>query len=110
MNIWIRLTVSSKLNSQGKMHYFSSLTNSGISDQEYAHAMTVWNIFECETMQDFHDVYVKSDVLILADIFEAFCKLSLKDYGIDPKRYLTLPSYFWDSDVTESISQNQIID
>ena len=43
----------------GKEAFFSSLTKSGISDQEYAHAMTVWNIFECETMQDFHDVYVK---------------------------------------------------
>ena len=86
----------------GNDAFFSSLTNSGISDQEYEHAKTVWNIFECETLQDFHDVYVKSDVLILADIFEALFKLSLKDYGLDPKRYLTLPSYSWDAMLRET--------
>ena len=64
--------------------------------------MTVWRIFECKTIQDFHDVYVQSDVLILADIFEFFCKLSLKDYGLDPKHYLTLPSYSWDSMLRKS--------
>ena len=69
----------------GKEAFFSSLTNSEISDEEYAHAETVWRIFECKNMQDFHDIYVRSDVLILADIFESFCKLSLKDYGLDPK-------------------------
>ena len=86
----------------GKEAFFSSLTNSEITDEEYAHAETVWKIFECKTMQDFHDVYVRSDVLILADIFESFCKLSLKDYGLDPKRYLTLPSYSWDAMLRKS--------
>jgi hypothetical protein len=49
--------------------FYSKLSEQGISDVEYARA---WNTFGCKTMQDYHDIYLKSDVLLLSVVFEAF--------------------------------------
>ena len=47
-----------------------SLTNRKISDKEYDHVLKVWNKFEMKTIKDYHDFYLKCDVLLLADVFE----------------------------------------
>ena len=73
--------------------FFNDLTNSDISDEDYGRAKKVWNVFHCLSLLDYHTIYAKSDVCILADIFVAFCELSMQDYGLDPKHYITLPSY-----------------
>ena len=54
-----------------------------ISDNEYGHVVTVWNAFEMKTMKDYHDLYLKYNVLLLADVFEKFIYNSLKimDYA-----------------------------
>ena len=54
-----------------------------VSDNEYGHVVTVWNAFEMKTMKDYHDLYLKYNVLLLADVFEKFIYNSLKimDYA-----------------------------
>ena len=47
-----------------------SLTNRKISDKGYDHVLKVWNKFEMKTIKDYHDFYLKCDVLLLADVFE----------------------------------------
>ena len=48
----------------------SELNLGGISDEDYAHAQKVWNVFEINNRGEYHDFYVQSDTLLLADVFE----------------------------------------
>ena len=52
--------------------FYSSLTGNKISNKEYEHALKIWERFEMKTMKDYHDLHLKCDVLLLADIFERF--------------------------------------
>ena len=45
---------------------------------------------------DYHDLYLKTDVMLLTDVFETFINLCIKDYKLDPSYYISLPSFGWD--------------
>ena len=77
--------------------FYSLLTDEEISEEEYAHAQKVWETFGIENMGQYHDLYLKSDVLLLADIFENFREQYLHTYGLDPAHYVSLPSSSLDS-------------
>ncbi|WAR31549.1 hypothetical protein MAR_034091 [Mya arenaria] len=55
-----------------KNEFYSKLSGDDISDEDYVHAQQVWKEFECKTMGDYHNMYITSDVLLLADVFETF--------------------------------------
>ncbi|XP_071056220.1 uncharacterized protein [Onthophagus taurus] len=55
-----------------KHHFFSMLAKEEISDNNYSHAIKIWNIFECKTLGEYSDLYLKTDVLLLSDVFENF--------------------------------------
>ena len=80
-----------------KESFYSSLSDESISDQDYQHAQEVWATFNCKNLKDYHDVYLSSYVLLLADVFENFRKTAMATYGLDPAHYLTLPGYSWDA-------------
>ena len=61
-----------------KEKFCSSLAGKKISNREYDHVLRVWNKFEMKTMKDYHDLYLKCDVLLLADVFEKFRNNSIK--------------------------------
>ena len=71
----------------------SSLTDESISKKDYQHAQKVWKAFSCETMGDYHDLYLKTDVTLLADVFQTFRRTCVKAYKLDPLHYLTAPAY-----------------
>ena len=71
--------------------FHSSLTGGNITDEEYERAKHVWTASGCESMRDYHDLYLESDVHLLADIFENFRWKAYKTYGLDPVHYTTLP-------------------
>ena len=54
-----------------KEDFYSKLTGEGITDEDYQHVQTVWKEFNIESMKDYHNLYNRSGVLLLADIFEA---------------------------------------
>ena len=63
---------------------YSHLTEEGISEDDYEHAQNVWEEFKIKSMRGYHDLYLESDVLLLADVFENFRNVCLKNYKLDP--------------------------
>ncbi len=77
--------------------FYSQLYKSGISDEDYVHAQKVWEAFGCKTMRDYHDLYLKTDVLLLADIMSEFRRVCKRVYGLDALHYYTAPGLAWDA-------------
>ena len=57
---------------------------SGVSDQDYEHARRVWSEFGIDNLGEYHDLHLQTDVIQLADVFKAFRKVCLDNYGLDP--------------------------
>ena len=76
--------------------FYSRLNNEDISDENYAHAHKVWKTFKMKSMRDYHDLYNRVDVLLLADVFENFRDICIKNYNLDPAHYYTAPGLAWD--------------
>ena len=77
--------------------FYSRLTDSNITYEEHEHARNVWEEFNCKTMRDYHDLYLKTDVLLLADVMENYRNVCIKNYGLDPLWYYTAPGLAWDA-------------
>ena len=69
--------------------FFSSLKDNCISEKDYLKANNIWNVFKMTTVGDYHDFYLKTDVLLLADVFENFISTCLDYYGLDPCPYFS---------------------
>ena len=77
--------------------FYSSLKNECISKKDYLHANNVWNMFKMNTMGGYHDLYLKTDVLLLANVFEKFISTCLEYYGLNPCHYFSSPGLSWDA-------------
>ena len=80
-----------------KESFYSRLTGESISNEDYEHAKNVWDVFEMKYLQDYHDLYNETDVLLLADVFENFRNICLNNYKLDPAHYFTAPGLAWDA-------------
>ena len=80
-----------------KDKFYSKLNDEHITDEEYVHAQRVWEAFECKNLGDYHDLYVKTDVALLADVFENFRNICMEKYGLNPAHYFTSPGLRWDA-------------
>ena len=74
-----------------KDDFFDSLTNQAITDEQYDHALKVWDVMNCKTLKDYLLVYLASDVLILTDIFQAFRSITMKNFTLDPTKFMSMP-------------------
>ena len=77
--------------------FYSKLSGRGITEKDYKHACNVWNSFKMKTFKEYHELYNITDVLLLADVFENFRDICLKNYGLDPLYYFTAPGLAWDA-------------
>ena len=78
-----------------KDEFYSKLNMSGISEKDHQHACKVWNKFDLKNMGDYHDLYLETDVILLANVFESFRKVCLDSYGLDPAHFYTAPGLAW---------------
>jgi len=80
-----------------KEDFYSSLNDSHISDEDYARFCDVWDKMKIKNIGEYHDLYLVTDVLQLADVFEKFRKTCLEYYELDPAHYYTSPGLSWDA-------------
>ena len=75
--------------------FYSKLNMKGISDKDYEHAQSVWDSMKEKNLEEYHDIYLKTYVLLLADVFETFCEMCLEYYLLDPAHLYTAPGFAW---------------
>ena len=80
-----------------KEDFYSKLNDCGVTDKEYDYAQTIWEKFELKNLGEYHDLYLKTDVLLLADVFEEFRNICMENYSLDPAWYYTSPGLSWDA-------------
>ena len=80
-----------------KCIFFSFLKDECINEKDYSHAIKIWNTFKMITMGNYHDLCLKTDVLLLADVFEKFVNTCLEYYGLDPCHYFSSPGLSWNA-------------
>lgn len=86
-----------EINLPPKKDFYSLLNREGISNEDYKHAKKVWDGFKMKITREYHDLCLKTDVLLLADVFEAFRDKMLEHYELDPCHYFTAPGMSWDA-------------
>ena len=80
-----------------KEAFYSNLTESNIEDDEYERALKIWEHFGIRNLGQYHDLYLRTDVLLLTGVFEKIRDLCLEYYGLGPANKFTLPNFAWDS-------------
>ena len=78
-----------------KESFYSELNLEDISDKDYLHAQKVWDVFEIKNLGEYHHLYVQSDTLLLADVFERFRNTCIEIYELDPAHFLSAPGLAW---------------
>ena len=85
----------SEISLPSKEDFYSNLNMEDISAIDYRHANNVFKRFKLENLGNYHDLYVQSDTLLLADVFNNFRDMCIKEYELDPAHFLSLPGLAW---------------
>ena len=75
--------------------FYSRLNMARVREEDYEHAYRVWKEFGLKDLGEYHDLYLETDVILLANVFEEFRKVCLKNYGLDPAHFYTVPGLAW---------------
>ena len=92
-----------------KKSFYSILTMENISDIDYRHGTNVFKKFKLNNLGEYHDLYVQSDTLLLADVFENFRKTCIKVYELDPAYFLSIPGLAWQACLKKNKCKIRII-
>ena len=92
MDNWERFNETSL---PSKESFYSNLNMENIEDIDYRHGNNVFNKCKLNNLGEYHDLYVQSDTLLLADVFENFRDMCIKEYELDPAHFLSLPGLAW---------------
>jgi len=87
----------SERNLSPKESFYSKLNDCDITDKDFEHALKVWKDFKMTNFREYHDLYLKTDVLLLADVFENYRNVCMNKYDMDPAWYYTAPGLSWDA-------------
>ena len=88
---------------------FDILSNKKMPKEEYNYMCDVYKLLNCKNLGDYHDFYLKMDVLLLVDVFEKFREMSLENYKLDPAHYYGAPGLSWDAMLKNSNVELELI-
>ena len=91
-----------------KEDFYSKLNLEGISDADHAHAQKVWEVSGIKKRGEYHELYAKSDTLLLADVFENFRNICLEIYELDPIYFVSAPGLAWQACLKKDRSKIRI--
>ena len=77
--------------------FFSKLRDEACDIESYEHAQHVWRVFKCKSLKEYMRMYLKGDVLQLADIFQEFRAVCSANYHLDATHYVSAPHLSWDA-------------
>ena len=75
--------------------FYSKLNMVGVSERDYEHAHRVWRVFGINNLGEYHDLYLRMDIILLANVFESFRKVCLDNYGLDLAHFYMAPGLVW---------------
>ena len=78
-----------------KEEFYGTLNMEDLTDLDYNHVKRVCKDFEIKNVGECHDLYLSSDTLLLADVFEKFRTMCLEIYELDPAKFLSAPGLAW---------------
>ena len=78
-----------------KEAFYSNSNLEDISDEDYTHVQKVWDVFGINSIGDYHELYVQSDTLLLADVYENFRNMCFEKYQLDPTYFVSAPGSAW---------------
>ena len=91
IEIFFQFNKKEKIDNDGK------ISDGHVSIKDYLTCEKIWDKFGMKNVGDYHDHYLRKDVLLLADVFEKFIDTCLKFYGLDPCHYFSSPGLSWDA-------------
>ena len=80
-----------------------------ISGIDYRHAEKVFNKLNIRSLGEYHDLYIQSDTLLLADVLENLRNIGIKVYGLDPVYFLSAPGLAWQTSLKKTGKQLELI-
>ena len=95
MKIWITGGKFDETTIPPKEAFYSELNLEGISNADSAHAQKLWEVSEIKNHGEYHEFYVQSDTLLLADVFENFRDKCNEIYELDPVYFVYAPGLIW---------------
>ena len=93
-----------------KESFYSNLTMENVTETDYIHANNVFKTFKLNNLGDYNDLYVQSDTLLLADVFENFRKAYIKTYELETAHFISLPGLAWQACLKKNRSRIRVID
>ena len=102
MNGWNEFNETSIPN---KESFYINLTMEDITETDYIHANNVFKTFKLNNLGDYHNLYVQSDTLLYANVFENFRKACIKTYELDPAHFISLPGLAWQAYLKKNIDK-----
>ena len=106
MDSWEKLNETSL---PSKNDFYSNLNMENIDDIDYRHGNNAFKRFKLKNLGEYHDLYVQSDTLLLADVFENFRNTCLKIYELDPAHYLSLPGLAWQACLKKTSIESELL-
>lgn len=77
--------------------FFNVLTNKPISAEDYEHAKKVYKTFDCKNLGEYLELYQNLDVVLLAEVFQSFRRMSLQNFELDPVHFITSAQLTWNA-------------